>query len=800
MIVQVAVNIPLTEYFDYKVPPGFEQGVAEGIRVLVPLGKREAVGVVVGLSQETEFEQLKDILEIIDSEPVYSQRLLEFTKWISRYYFCGWAEALEAAIPSGIKPVISRKVAVTTDPDHLAGLDQKDRSLLLSLDGKPDQVVNSKACRISRNKIASWRKKGLIRFLTTAERKDPPGLIEEWAALEPANESNYRPKADSKADIIIRELKERKRVRLSDLRKSVKNALPVIRKLVREGLISLKETRVDIGEPRNEIRGEFFKNLNKEQQHAFNEIKRSIDNREFQTFFLFGVTGSGKTEVYLHAVRETLKQGRTALVLIPEISLTPQAVSRFQERFGKRIAVLHSGLTKKERAGEWWKIRNGRCDIVIGARSAIFAPLENIGLIVVDEEHDSSYKQQETPFYNARDGAVKCASDLDAVVILGSATPSIESFHNTRKGKYRLLQLTQRANLKPLPITRVISLKDEKRQKGVFYLSTFLVEKLRESCLNGKQSLVFLNRRGFASFLSCKDCDLPHLCHNCSIAMTWHKSRQLLICHHCGYSQSFPRVCQSCGQSSFRMEGIGTQRVEQDLSRLFPDARFLRMDRDSIQKKGSLEKNIELINNREVDFIIGTQLISKGHDFKHIGMVCIILADMSLNIPDFRSSERSFQLISQVSGRAGRDEQGEGSTLVQTYNPGHFAVTTAVENDYPGFFREEIELRRVLYNPPFSRLILLKISNPIPDQAQKTAEQLGEAIRKSGAGAAFQLLGPIESPISKVNNRFYWQLLIKTEKPAAAKGMLRRVLTDRKKWKPVGTTRISVDVDPYMLL
>jgi primosomal protein N' (replication factor Y) (superfamily II helicase) len=800
MIVQVAVDIPLSDSYDYRVPAHLMKGLVPGVRVLVPLGSRETIGVVVGVSQKAAIDQLKEVMEVVDDKPVFSSRMLEFTKWISRYYVCGWAEVLESAIPRGIKPRIKKSIIVTVDQNLLVDLTEEDRSRLSLLDGKPDHFLKSKACNLSKKDITRWRKSGLFRYRVILENKNPPGISEEWLELLKGGGELPRFRKGCKAEQIVQRLKESSQIRISEIKGSIPNVSTVINKLIREGVTAVKLLPLAGQAKFTDIYDQLFKVLNAEQQFAFEKIQKIIRRKDFQTFYLFGVTGSGKTEVYLHAVKETLLQGRSAIILIPEISLTPQAVSRFKERFGQRVAVLHSGMSDKERSTEWWSIKTGQCDIVIGARSAIFAPLENIGLIVVDEEHDSSYKQQETPFYNARDAAVKLCSDLDAVVILGSATPAVESYHNTEVSKYTLLELTQRANLRPLPQASIINLKEEKRQKGVFYLSSVLVEHLKETYQSGKQSLIFLNRRGFASYLSCKACDLPFLCQNCSIAMTWHKSKRRLVCHHCGNSRSYPDSCDSCGGSSFRMEGIGTQRIEQDLKRLFPEARFLRMDRDSIQKKGSLEKNIELINNQKVDFIVGTQLISKGHDFKHIGMVCVVLADMSLNFPDFRSSERSFQIISQVSGRAGRDEEGEGNTLIQTYNPGHFAIKTAVENSYRAFFEEEIQARRILLNPPFFRLILLKISNTNPDQAALTAARLSDVLKEEEARLGFQLLGPIEAPIQKVNSRYYWQILLKSEKPSGLKRLLLRVLTERRQWKPVGATRVSIDVDPYMLL
>ncbi len=800
IIAQVAINIPYSDPYDYWVPEEFKNNVSMGSRVLVSIRSRYIIGVITGFLGSTENNQLKNILGIIDGVPVFNAQMLSFTKWISDYYLCSWGEALESSIPASIKPKVKLKVRVDFDKVSSLELQQDDLSLLGSIDGKPANDLQKRNQLVSKSQVDQWRKAGVITLFPDINPGVSGEETETWIMPGKVQDNGYKPRKGSKAERVLSWLSQEKQVRLKDLKSSINGVQPVIKSLESRKLLSKKTLVVKPVDERKLIHHESFITLNSEQKPVFEKINAAILQGEYKTFLLHGVTGSGKTEIYLYAVRESLKMGKTALILIPEISLTPQAVSRFRARFGNRIAVMHSGLNEKQRGTEWWKIKNGVCDIVIGARSAIFAPLSNIGLIVVDEEHDNSYKQQETPFYNSRDAAVKLAADLKAVVILGSATPSIESFHNTKTEKYKLLELKHRANRKPLPETRIISLKDEKRQAGAFYLSKILVTKIKEQVEVGKQALIFLNRRGFASFLSCKACEMPVLCRNCSIAMTWHKTKRRLVCHHCGFTSGYPNSCGSCGERSFRMEGIGTQRVEQDLEKLIPGARFLRMDRDSIQKKGALEKHISLINDQKVDIIVGTQLISKGHDFKHIGLVCIVLADMSLNIPDFRSSERSHQLISQVSGRAGRDEEGKGMTLIQTYNPQHYAIQSAVNNDYTAFFQQEIEAREILMNSPFVRLILLRISSPNPNHAKTSSYNLGELLKQYEGPVSFQMLGPIESPIQKVNNRFYYQILLKGKSLSNLKGILKSLLWERKTLRLTGSTRISLDVDPYMML
>ncbi|MCP4757563.1 MAG: primosomal protein N' [Proteobacteria bacterium] len=801
MIAKVALSIPFSYPFDYTVPSNLVHLVRPGIRALVPLGPRKMIGVVVEMLQQSEFERLKTILDLVEEKPIFDRRMLDFTRWISDYYLCSWGEVLDAAIPRGLKPRIEKRIDIREPHDFFARLDQEQKEWLLSIAGKKETVIlKTQGYRDHKTLYNQCRKKGLISFQYDFSGCYQIDESEEWLSIQPGEAGKNRPRKGSKALRVLELLEKMGRIKGRDLRERISGVKPVVNRLIEKGVVNREMVKAPATPSMSEIRTERFISLNDEQDIVVREILTSIEKREYKTFLLHGVTGSGKTEVYLYAVRETVLQGRTALILVPEISLTPQSVSRFKDRFGESIAVLHSGLADKDRRREWWKIKDRKCNIVIGARSAIFAPLDDIGLIVVDEEHDSSYKQQETPFYNARDAAVKLASEQGAVVILGSATPSMESRYNAETDKYTLLTLRQRANRRPLPSAEIVNLKEEKRQSGVFYLSEYLVSKLKENYASEKQALIFLNRRGYAAFLSCKSCEMPLLCSNCSIAMTWHKSQQSLICHHCGFRQSYPKSCPTCRGDSFRLEGIGTQRVERDLSILFPGAEFLRMDRDTVRKRGSLEANIERINRRKVDFIIGTQLISKGHDFKHIGIVCIVLADMSLNIPDFRSSERSFQLISQVSGRAGRDEKGEGLTLIQSYNPNHFAIASANNHDFPGFFTKEIELRRILDNPPFARLILFRISDRNPKYAETTSRQLGTILKHRAAEYRFQVLGPVESPIQKINNRYYWQILLKSKSTSGLKDAVRRLFWEGGDWKPKSTVRISIDVDPYMMM
>ncbi len=801
MIVKVALNIPFSSPYDYLVPETLTYQAKAGLRVMVSVGSRKMTGVIVEIRSTSEFDQLKSILSIVDSKPIYSPGMLDFTKWISSYYICSWGEVLEAALPTALKPKLSKTVQVVAGKIDKLKLSSQERLWLNTIDGKNESaVLRQPDGEVHSRLFANLKKKKAITSRYKFSVGDLGILYEDWLQYQAEIGDVVSIRKGSLTSQLLELFRSEPELRLSTVLERIPKVRPAISRMITKRVLTKTRKKVPFNSCPSTVNDHLFIQPNAEQHIAIQEILDGIRNRSYRTYLLHGVTGSGKTEIYLHAVRETIQQGQTVLILIPEISLTPQVVSRFKERFGERIAVLHSGMADGERALQWWKIKEGGCDIVVGARSAVFAPLENIGLIVVDEEHDTSFKQQESPYYNARDAAVKIASTQGCITILGSATPSVESFFNVSGGKYTLLELKQRVNRQQMPLSELIDLKEEKRQKGAFYLSRHLVDRLKENLQQGKQALIFLNRRGYAAFLSCASCEQPVLCRNCSIALTWHRTRQRLVCHHCGYNQGYPKICPHCRESAFHLEGVGTQRVERDLKLLFPEARFLRMDRDTVRKKGSLELNINKINDRQVDFVIGTQLISKGHDFKHIGIVCMIFADMSLNIPDFRSSERSFQLVSQVSGRAGRNEESSGLALIQSYNPGHFAFQAAIHHDFSAFFNQEMVLRRDLQNPPLIRQILIKISDQNPKHAERSAIELGGILKQKEKEANFQVLGPIESPLQKINNRYYWQILIKSDEIGKVRSTIRSLLFRRKGWRAKAGTRVSIDVDPMTML
>lgn len=800
MIAKVALRIPHSEPYDYLVPAALAASISIGMRVIVPLRQRHASGVVTAFIDTSPYSTLRPIAQLIDEIPLFSAEMLQFTRWISSYYCCSWGEVLDAAVPSGLNAKFETLIRLDKSCAAWNILPDSEKRILEKLAGstrpKSIETFSEKETTVF---LSKWQKQKIIHWDAALRGQKIKPLEEVILFLNPDAPKKLLRKG-SKAAQIIAILAEEKEIPRMELLERIQNAAPPLKKLVKEELVFARSQPVTSISVDTEIPMQPFLELNDEQQEAYASIEYAIQKGGFFTFLLYGVTGSGKTEIYLHAVKKVLSKGKNALILIPEIALTPQVMRRFRSRFGEQVAMLHSGLSDRERFDQWWQIKEGKKSIVLGTRSAIFAPLENIGLVVVDEEHDLSYKQNESPRYHGRDAAIKRAQEEDSVIVLGSATPSAESYYNAEKHKFALLELTKRANQKSLPDTTILDLKETARYSGVFYLSRKLIQRLKENYTLKKQAILFLNRRGYASFLSCTSCELPVLCRSCSISLTWHKTKKELNCHHCGYSQKYPKKCEFCSSTEFKEEGIGTQRVERDLKLIFPYARFLRLDRDTVSKKGELEKKLKLVEDNKVDFIIGTQLISKGHDYPNIGLVCVILADMSLNIPDFRSSEKTFQLLSQVSGRAGRGVTGEGETLVQTYNPDHFAIECAKNHDYKEFIQQEFQQRKVFQNPPFTRAVLLRLSSLQYDLSKKAAFELNHQLLKSLSGAVIQILGPIESPIVKLNNRYYWQILLKSYNGKLLREFCQRFFKENTVWKSQKNVRVTIDVDPYLAI
>jgi len=744
-IVEVAIPLPLEGSFHYLVPERLSQLAVAGKRVLVPFGRRKVTGYLLGDAVAAGGE-LKEVLEVLDDEPLFTEAELEFYRWIAGYYLHPLGEVIKMALPAGIN-LVSRYRCETAE------------------DGTPvlrEFLKGGKSVRTVR----------IYGAVDGAER------LPRGKALE-----------------ILEYLGEVGECAAADLGQRFGNCRPQLHRLVELGAARFVEREVY----RDPFRAADFGHdaalaLNADQAGALTRISAAVGSGAFSPFLLHGVTGSGKTEVYLQSIAVALAAGKTALVLVPEIALTPQLVGRFKRRFDCGIAVLHSGLSDGERFDEWRRIRRGEAVIVIGARSALFAPLERLGVIVVDEEHEGSYKQSEGVRYNSRDLALVRGKLACAVVILGSATPLVTSYHAAMQGRLCYLQLPNRVRELPMPETVML---DARGQKGKTFLQP-LIDAIGENLDAGGQTLLFLNRRGFATYLVCQECGHVLRCPNCEVTLTYHRVKGRHICHYCDYSIPAPSACPTCQGKEITLLGRGTERVEQEVQELFPEARVSRMDRDSTKGRGGHARVLKELEEGTVDILIGTQMIAKGHDFPGVTLVGVVSADASLNLPDFRSSERTFQLVTQVMGRAGRGDK-PGRVLVQTLAPEHYALTHAVAHDYEGFYAQEVAFREDVGYPPFAHLASLTFSSVSAAQAVNSAEEAAGLLRKIKGECRLrvEILGPVTAPLGKVRGRFRWQILLKGRE----RSELHRLLFHfRGGYSHPSTVRLVVDVDPVEML
>jgi primosomal protein N' (replication factor Y) len=728
------------------------------MRVLIPLGKRKVTGVVLELMQESPITGTREILATLDERPILDRKLLELGQWIAQYYLATLGEVFGALLPPSLRREIQRTIVLK--PGKFSVCDPLEQRVLERL-------------QQSQGRISV---KSLTRQLT--------GGGNLYNAIE---------RLESIGALEIRE-------RLAGHRRKTKE--------------TLLET-----DPAPALGTQTRFMLNAEQELCLGAIADRLKGGGFETFLLHGVTGSGKTEVYLRAMEQAQRARHSCLILIPEISLTPQLIDRLNARFPGKVGILHSALSAAERWTQWWRIVRGNVDVVVGARSAVFAPLPNLGLIIVDEEHDSSYKQEEGLRYNGRDVAVVRGKLLGCPVVLGSATPAIESYHNSLDGRYRLLEMTQRVHQRPLPSVETIDLRKKigsSRQRGGAIMSVTaapqqpgnrqllsdrLAALLKKNHQASRQSLIFLNRRGFSNFLQCAVCGYVLRCSYCSVTLTLHKRQKNVCCHHCNFRRVASELCPECGNLTLGGFGVGTEQIEEALHRLVPEARIARMDRDTTSKRGAHEKLIRSWEKGEIDILVGTQMITKGHDVTGVTLVGALLADLSLNLPDFRAGERTFQLLSQVAGRSGRGDD-PGTVIIQTYAPDHYAIRYLLSHDYKGFFTAEIEFRRALHYPPFSRLVCLKLDGPKLDEVEKKARMLGATLqnklsRSSTGREKIEILGPAPAPIEKLRNRYRWQLLLKGKQSSSLLDLAKRA---REALPRSRTVRLHIDVDPYNML
>jgi primosomal protein N' (replication factor Y) (superfamily II helicase) len=803
----VSLPVPLDQPFTYRLPETLQHRVQPGCRLLVPFGPRKLTGMVLALRPDAPEgsipgNSIKEALRLVDEEPVLSADLLSLGRWIAHYYCAPLGEVLRAMTPLGGE-VHKTKLYSLTD----AGRDAA-RQLLLAAEGEDPTLqlfrllearplsgsYLQKKVPNAIHAIRSLQKKGFIEIEDLEAERDP---LRASAARLRASYLTRAP-AGMKLPKRQRELLAYLELHpgahnLEQLETAVSGASPAARSLARRNLIALSP------EPPHAVFGPSLapRTLNPHQLEAYQQIEAALGERKFQPFLLEGVTGSGKTEVYLKSIDAAIALGRGALLLVPEIALTPAVASQFFHRFGDRVAILHSAFHDAERAEQWRRIRSGSATVVVGTRSGVFAPVQNLGLVVIDEEHDASYKQQETPRYNGRDVAIVRAREAGAVVVLGSATPSLESRYNAERGKYTLIRLPERIEQRPLPDVEVIDMRQEfleTRKLATF--SRRLIESVDERLKRGEQTMLLLNRRGFSSFVACRACGERLECINCAVTLTYHRRDRRMLCHYCNYAQKVPSVCPKCGSEYLNFIGTGSEKVEEELHRDFPQARIARMDRDTVSGKRHFESILHGFREGHYDILVGTQMIAKGHDIPNVTLVGIVSADVGLGLPDFRAAERTFQLLTQAAGRAGRGHL-PGIVLIQTINPEHYAVRFASQQNYEGFYQKEIQFRKLMRYPPFAALANVLVRSQDQENALAMSTELGRMLDPAPEGV--KVLGPAEAPVPKLKSEFRYQLLLK----AADRRVLNQTLRDlqrfarEQKWP---ATALVIDVDPLTLL
>ncbi len=813
-LVEVALFLPLKGAYTYRVSPAMGAAVQRGSRVLVPLGRRQLVGLVTRIGGDLSTldpRKLKSVTEILDTSPVINEDLLDFLMWVARYYLAPPGEVLRAALPLSLQLKQRQVWRLTEEGRRVLGA---QRAILRSQDEDlaPSEVAilelfDARGGTLSMNQLQAKGHRS-----AALSRLDQRSLVSQsycgrgpskirtdlrLEVVEPADPDALR-RAPRQAALFELLKSADGPVRLGDLIGRPPDARGLVHKLADKGLVKVEEIEVPhdpfAAEP---VEPDQHLVLTTEQREALTTLLGAVSQGGFSPFLLHGVTSSGKTEVYLQLIAEVLAAGRSALVLVPEISLTPQLSARFRSRFGDQVAVLHSGLTDAERLWQWRLIRSSQVRIVVGARSALFAPLTDLGVVIVDEEHDPSFKQQEGVHYNARDLALVRAQRAGIVAVLGSATPALESYHAVQQGRLALLEMRHRATPKPLPRVQTIDLRRySSGPAGI--LSAPLAEAIQETLARGEQTILFLNRRGFSSFILCKSCGEVVLCKNCSVSMTYHRSRARIVCHYCGATAQVPRECPSCAEDTIDLRGLGTEQVEQYLQERFSGARVARLDRDTAAGRG-LKTILERVRRREVDILVGTQMVTKGHDFPHVTLVGVICADLGLNFPDFRAAERTFQLLTQVAGRAGRGDQ-PGHVIIQTYNPDHPSLIAASAHDYRAFYEQEIKSRQDLSYPPCAFLAAVRFDGVDSLAVASSARAMARHVdKKTKEIPGVYLLGPAEAPIQRLKGKTRWLLLIKGTSRSTLRRML-ETLAGVEKEIAGSKVRITVDVDPLFML
>lgn len=836
-LANVALPVAVDSTFTYLIPPELEGSAVIGARVLVPFGRTYATGMIVNLPASTTISSLKPIKDVLDPSPVVSDELLRLCQWIAEYYFAPLGEVLKAAIPHGFASSNKRRVKLCSGLiEETKKLSPKRAKLLQLLMEHGPALSSTLQKKLGVKNIHSLLN-DLVKegFIETEEvmpvsrvRMQTRDVIEvnqiDTAKLATTLQSlSLRKKKARNLLTTIRSLKEQgvEEIFVNELLKQSGASTAILKEFTAAGLLSIAKREITTQQEYGTEEQTLSLVLNETQRQVLTRVCEAMASSSNTTFLLHGVTGSGKTQVYIEAIRHCLSRKKTAIVLVPEISLTPQTVRRFKSHFGEAVAVVHSQMNPNERHEVWQRARRGDYSVVIGPRSAIFAPLANLGLIVVDEEHEPSYKQFDaTPRYHARDVAIVRGKFTNAVVVLGSATPSTESYFNAMNGKYELLEMPNRVQEVAMPDITIVDMTEERRreysamkiaatednrsQLREFQQSSFsplLREKIQQR-LERKEGIILLqNRRGFAPFIECVDCGNTLMCPSCNVTLTYHLTRKHLRCHYCGLTQKPPVECPQCKSMNMQLRGAGTQRVEQELTKLFPSASVLRMDLDTTARKGAHQRLLQKFGDGDADILLGTQMVAKGLDFARVTLVGVISADTQMLLPDFRASERTFQLLTQVAGRAGRSAL-KGEVIIQTHQPRHYTLQHVVDHDFAKFYRQESEERKELDYPPFSRLALVEFKSKNEARVEQEAGRFAQLLRS--LPGTFTVLGPSPAVISKISNQYRWHIIIKNLKskdPAGAelRHALRKTLGAFRQKSRAGT-KLTIDVDPVGLM
>jgi primosomal protein N' (replication factor Y) (superfamily II helicase) len=826
MFAEVIFPLPFRKSFTYSIPKEFEKIGKPGIRVVVPFGKRVLTGFLINLKNTAEIdEEIKPISDVLDEKPIFNKSDLEFYRWLSDYYMCSLGEAMKLAIPYGTevesrKRIIShREVALELLKDNKVRSVQR-KKILEILSRKEDVGLSYLQKQVGKKNIyylvKSLEDEGALTTLHTIpnpkvriKKVNYVKLAKPLTEIDEAIPEIER-RSPKQVGLLLELISQKNNpaAGLSSLLKKTGSSKSSVDSLEKKGLVTVYEKEIE-----RKYSGEYSEehvefNLTKQQNEMITEVSKFIENKKFQTFLLHGVTGSGKTQVYIELAKKVLANNKSVLILVPEISLTPQITSRFFNNFGDNVTVIHSRMSLGERYDSWRRVLDGKSKIVIGARSALFSPLRNLGLIVVDEEHDTSYKQFESiPKYNAKDSAVFLGKINNCPVLLGSATPSIESMYNAQTGKYKLLTLKERVDNAKLPTIELVNISTEAKKgtgsrQTANVFSNALLNKI-EDRLNKKENVIILqNRRGFSTNIYCTDCKEIEMCQNCSVPLVYHINKNILKCHYCGFTKEVSKACVNCGSLKLKFFGTGTERVEDEIEFYFPKAKVKRIDSDSITKKSSLGKTLSEFKEGKIDILVGTQMVSKGLDFSNVTLVGVISAETTLWLPDFRADERTFQLLTQVSGRAGRSKIA-GEVLIQTYNEKNFTLQKVLTNDYNDFYKHEIEIRQEMHYPPFTRICLIEAKDRDFKRAEGAIGDLYKELRKYKK--KLTILSPTPAIISRLKGFYRFHILIKSLKGIDPGGaILRKVVLEafvaynrKSRYKDV---KLIFDIDPQNLL